>query len=74
MTPLNDMHDLPIYGTDQRVRCKNLRGPWQEVELQVFAMREIDHPEFWEMLDQAIAGFKKITEKQEQHPEDHQIL
>ena len=70
MTPLNDMHDLPIYGTDQRVRCKNLRGPWQEVELQVFAMREIDHPEFWEMLDQAIAGFKKITEKKEQHPED----
>ena len=70
MTPLNDMHDLPIYGTDQRVRCKNLRGPWQEVELQVFSMREIDHPEFWEMLDQAIAGFKKIADKKEQHPED----
>ena len=70
MTPLNDMHDLPIYGTDQRVRCKNLRGPWQEVELQVFSMREIDHPEFWEMLDRAIAGFKKIADKKEQHPED----
>ena len=70
MTPLNDMHDLPIYGTDPRVRCKNLRGPWQEIELQVSTMREIDHPAFWEMLDQAIAGFKKITDKKEQHPED----
>ena len=70
MTPLNDMHDLPIYGTERRVRCKNLRGPWQEIELQVSAMREIDHPAFWEMVDQAIAGFKKITDKKEQHPED----
>ena len=37
MTPLNDLHDLPIYGTDRRVRCKNLRGPWQEIELKVYA-------------------------------------
>ncbi|NIP84186.1 MAG: hypothetical protein GTO03_00930, partial [Planctomycetales bacterium] len=35
MTPLNDLHELPVYGTDRRVRCKNLRGPWQEVELKV---------------------------------------
>ena len=27
MTPLNDMHDLPIYGTDQRVRCKICADP-----------------------------------------------
>ena len=70
MTPLNDMQDLPIYGTDQRVRCKNLRGPWQEVELQVHSMREIEHPAFWKMLDDAIVGFKKITDKKEERPED----
>ena len=70
MTPLNDMHELPIYGTDRRVRCKNLRGPWQEVELQVHSMREIEHPAFWKMLDDAIVGFKKITGKKEERPED----
>ena len=70
MTPLNDLHDLPIYGTDRRVRCKNLRGPWQEIELKVYAWQEIDHPEFWKMLEEAIAGFKKIAEKKEQRPED----
>jgi excinuclease ABC subunit A len=70
MTPLNDMHDLPVYGTDRRVKCRNLRGPWQEIELRVHALDEIDHPGFWKMLDQAISGFKKITEKKQFHPED----
>ena len=47
MTPLNEMHDLPVYGTDRRVKCRNLRGPWQEIELRVHRLDEIDHPHFW---------------------------
>ena len=31
---LNEMDDLPIYGNEPRVKCKNLRGPWQEVEMR----------------------------------------
>jgi len=63
LKPLNDMPDLPLYGTEPRVRCKNLRGPWQEIELRVHGYAEADRPEFWQFVDQAIAGFGKFAEK-----------
>ncbi|MEN6458329.1 MAG: excinuclease ABC subunit UvrA [Thermoguttaceae bacterium] len=63
LKPLNDMPELPLYGTESRVRCKNLRGPWQEIELRVHAYQEIDRNEFWEFVDRAIAGFGKFREK-----------
>jgi len=70
LKPLNDMPDLPLYGTEPRVRCKNLRGPWQEVELKVHAYEEIDRAEFWEFVDQAIDGFRKFTHRAGARPDD----
>jgi excinuclease ABC subunit A len=70
LTPLNDLDDLPIYGTGSRVRCKNLRGPWQEVQLHVHSWDEIDRPEFWHFLEQAVAGFNSFSERVQQRPED----
>jgi len=70
LKPLNEMPDLPLYGTEPRVRCKNLRGPWQEVELKVHAYEEIDRAEFWEFVDQAIQGFGKFTDRASKRPED----
>ena len=70
LKPLNEMPDLPIYGTEPRVRCKNLAGPWQEVELQVHSWQEIDRPEFWQFLDRAIEGFRRVTERLRQKPEE----
>jgi excinuclease ABC subunit A len=69
MKPLNEMHDLPVYGTDSRVKVRTLRGPWQEVELRVHSLDEIDHKHFWPFLEQAVAGFKKITQRAQQDPE-----
>ena len=63
LKPLNDMPELPLYGTEPRVKCKNLRGPWQEIELKVYSYSEIDRPEFWDFIDRAVAGFGKFTEK-----------
>ena len=63
LKPLNDMPDLPLYGTEARVRVEQARGPWQEVELRVHSYQEIDRPEFWKFLDQAIEGFLKMTRK-----------
>ncbi|HYW80493.1 MAG TPA: excinuclease ABC subunit UvrA, partial [Thermoguttaceae bacterium] len=63
LKPLNDMPDLPLYGTEPRVRCKNLRGPWQEIELRVYGYDEINRPEFWEFVDQAVDGFGKFSER-----------
>ncbi|MBN1395554.1 MAG: excinuclease ABC subunit UvrA, partial [Pirellulales bacterium] len=63
LKPLNDMPELPLYGTEPRVKCRNLRGPWQEIELRVHGYAEIDRPEFWEFVDRAVAGFGSYAEK-----------
>ena len=70
LKPLNDMPELPLYGTEPRVRCKNLRGPWQEIDLRVHGYQEIDRPEFWKFIDEAIAGFGQFTNRIRQRPED----
>jgi len=70
LTPLNELHDLPVYGNDPRIECKNLRGPWQEVVLKPHTLAEIDHAEFWKFLSQAMAGFFKLTQRKAENPED----
>jgi len=67
LKPLNDMPELPLYGTEPRVRCRNLRGPWQEIEVRVHSYEEIDRPEFWKFVDQAVAGFERFSERVEHH-------
>ena len=70
LKPLNEMHDLPVYGSEPRVKCKQLRGPWQEVQLAVHAYEEIDRPVFWQFVERAVAGFRAFTERVQQQPED----
>lgn len=60
---LNQLEDLPIYGNEPRVKVKTLRGPWQEVEIRVHSLEEIDTPEFWSFLKEAVEGFSKYSEK-----------
>ncbi len=62
---LDDLDELPVYGRSERVRVKNLKGPWQEVKVTVHWLREIDTPEFHEFLDQASASYAaKVTAAQ----------
>jgi excinuclease ABC subunit A len=67
---LNELEDLPIYGNEPRIKCKTLRGPWQEVEIRAHSFAEIDTPEFWSFLERAVQGFFKFTERAALHPED----
>ena len=67
---LNQMEDLPVYGNQPRVRCKSIRGPWQEVEIRVHSFEEINTPEFWEFLENAVKGFEKLTTRAASNPED----
>jgi excinuclease ABC subunit A len=69
LKPLNDLPELPLYGTEPRVKCKNLRGPWQEIELRVHSFDEIDRPQFWGFVDAAVAGFGKFAARV-QHQSD----
>jgi excinuclease ABC subunit A len=63
LKPLNDMPELPLYGTEPRVKLRSLRGPWQEIEIRVNSYSEIDRPEFWKFLDQAVGGFGKYSQQ-----------
>ena len=68
IAPLNDMPDIPLYGTEPRTRVNNTNGPFQEIELRVHSYHEIDRPEFWEFLETAIQGFAKFTNKVKSEP------
>jgi excinuclease ABC subunit A len=70
LKPLNDLDDIEAYGRGPRVKCKNLRGPWQEVQIDAHSWAEIDTPEFWSFVERAVAGFNKFTERVEQRPAD----
>jgi excinuclease ABC subunit A len=67
---LNELADLPIYGNEPRVKVKTLRGPWQEVEIRAHSLAEIETPEFWSFLEEAVVGFSRFTEKAAVSPEE----
>ncbi|MBW3598876.1 MAG: ATP-binding cassette domain-containing protein, partial [Planctomycetes bacterium] len=68
---LNELHAVEAYSNEPRVKVKNLRGPWQEVQIAAHALDEIDRPEFWSFLERAVAAFGKIAERKEASIEDH---
>ena len=70
LCPLNQVEELPVYGNEPRVRCKNLRGPWQEVEVRVYTWIEVDTPVFWKFVEDAVGGFRRFTERADTKPED----
>jgi excinuclease ABC subunit A len=70
LKPLDDLNDIEAYGSGPRVKCKNVTGPWQEVQLAVHSWKEIDTPAFWEFLDKAVAGFQKFVTRDQKKPED----
>ncbi len=70
LKPLNEVDEIPLYGTEPRVRVQRLSGPWQEIELKVHSVKEIDRPEFWSFLDLAIQEFAKYTKKAEKKPNE----
>jgi excinuclease ABC subunit A len=70
LKPLNELPDLPVYGSEPRVKCKNLRGPWQEVQMSVHSWEEIDRAGFWKFLEDAVHGFERFTDRVQQSPED----
>jgi excinuclease ABC subunit A len=70
LKPLNDIDEIEAYGRGPRVKCKTLRGPWQEVQIDAHSWAEIDTPAFWSFLERAVAGFQKFTARVETKPED----
>jgi excinuclease ABC subunit A len=59
---LDDLDELPVYGRGNRVRVKNLKGPWQEVTVTVHWLREIDTPAFRCFLEKAVKSYLARTQ------------
>ena len=70
LTP-NQMDDLPVYGNSSRVQVNKTKGGWQEVEIRAYTWEEIDIPEFWAFLDEAIASFHDKMDRVETRIDDH---
>jgi excinuclease ABC subunit A len=70
LKPLDEMHDLPVYGSEPRVKVANRKGPWQEVWMLVHQRKEIDTPTFGAFLKQAAASFHKNLGRMTTSPED----
>ena len=70
LKPLNDVDEIEAYGRGPRVKCKTLRGPWQEVQIDAHSWEEINTPAFWSFVEQAVAGFQKFAARIETKPED----
>ncbi|MEX2188322.1 MAG: excinuclease ABC subunit A, partial [Pirellulales bacterium] len=69
LKPYNDIPDLPVYGNEPRVKCKNQRGPFQEIEVHVQNYAEIDTPEFWTFLKRAVTSFESYLDRAAARPE-----
>lgn len=61
LRPLNDVPDVPLYGTQPRVVVESV-GPWHEVELRVFSYDEFNLPPFWNFIDSAVRAFCAYTD------------
>ena len=66
LRPLNEIDELPIYGTKPRTRVRNAQRLWQEIELRVYNFAEIDRPEFWSFIDEAVEGFRRVGRRREE--------
>jgi excinuclease ABC subunit A len=63
LKPLNEMEEIPLYGTKPRVRVLP-KGKWQEIEIRPCSWKEVDRKEFWDFLDMCIEVFSGfVSEK-----------
>ena len=62
LKPLNEMEEIPLYGTKPRVRVIS-KGRWQEIEIRPYAWKEINRKEFWDFLDLCIEQFSGFVVK-----------
>ena len=70
LKPLNDLEEVEAYGAGPRVKCKNLRTPWQEVQVAVHSWQEANTPAFWSFVEKATEGFVNFATREQAKPED----
>jgi excinuclease ABC subunit A len=69
----NQLEDIPLFGNAPRMKLTNGVGGAQEIEWKLHSFAEIDRPEFWAFLEEAIESFlgrnsQKPLKMQEETP------
>jgi excinuclease ABC subunit A len=70
LKPLDQMHDIPVYGREERVQVANRKGPWQEVAILALRLSEIQTPAFEAFLRKAVESFHANVKRMQLKPED----
>jgi excinuclease ABC subunit A len=70
LKPLDQMHDIPVYGREERVQVANRKGPWQEVAILAHRLGEIQTPGFEAFLRKAAESFQANVRRMQLTPED----
>ena len=70
LPPLDAVDELPVYGKSKRIKAKNQNGPWQEVQIAVHWLEELETPEFEAFLEKAIASHLGQVSAQKLNIED----
>jgi excinuclease ABC subunit A len=65
---LDDLKEVPLYGKQSRVRVRKLRSLFQQVDLSVYRLSEIQTDGFRAFLDKAIESFTKAIDKRYDEP------
>src|SRR5690606_15659980 len=70
LKPLDQIPEVPLYGREPRVQVRMLRSLFQEVELTVWKLEEIQTDAFQDFLQKAIVSFTKAIDRKEENPEE----
>jgi excinuclease ABC subunit A len=70
LKPVDELDELPIYGRGERVRAKNLKGPFQEVTVTVHWRKEIETPAFQQFLQEAVSSYSGQAQTAALNPQD----
>ncbi|MCL4112621.1 UNVERIFIED_CONTAM: hypothetical protein GTU68_044007 [Idotea baltica] len=60
---LDDIDEIHHYSSTERVRVRNLKGPWQQVTIRAHTMAEIDTQKFKAFVKKASESFIALTTK-----------
>jgi excinuclease ABC subunit A len=70
LKPLDELREVPLYSPEPRVRVRRLRSLFQEVELTVFRLAEIQTTAFSEFLERAVHSFFVTLDRQTCNPDE----
>jgi excinuclease ABC subunit A len=70
LTSFDHIDEIPVYGRGDRVRVKNIKGPWQEITVTTHGQDDVETPAFGDFLADACRAFLGEARRAKQDPTD----